>query len=162
KRTIDEFANTIAAQMEMIQQLKDEIARLKGGKSKPNLLPSKLEGNKDHNLCKRIKLHSNSNLLLLWIKSLESLTRPLVCGCFSATIMNIPAIRSLEISALARRIIKLIKKRGSKRGQPKGKPRKKKTELMIHDRPVIQPSNVPEGAIFKGYQRYTVQDIIFK
>lgn len=49
-----------------------------------------------------------------------------------------------------------------KPGQPKGKPRKKKTLLEIHDKPIIQPINIPEGAIFKGFKHYTVQDIVFK
>jgi hypothetical protein len=162
KCTIDELANTLAAQKEMIQQLKDEIARLNGRKPKPNISPSKLEGNKGRNFCERIKLQDTNNLLSLWTKSLENLARPPMCCCFSAAIADILAIRSLEISSLARRIIKLIKRRGSKRGQSKGKPRKKKTELLIHDHPVIQPANLPDCAIFKGYQRYMVQDIIFK
>ena len=50
-----------------------------------------------------------------------------------------------------------------KPGQPKGKLRKKKKTLLeIHDKPVIQPTFIPEVAIFKGYKLYTVQDIIFK
>jgi len=50
-----------------------------------------------------------------------------------------------------------------KPGQPRGKLRKKKKTLLeIHDKPVIQPALIPEGAIFKGYKPYTVQDIIFR
>jgi hypothetical protein len=42
-------------------------------------------------------------------------------------------------------------------------PRKqKKTLLTIHQEQVIQPSTIPEGAIFKGYKSYDIQDIIFK
>lgn len=42
-------------------------------------------------------------------------------------------------------------------------PRKKKTtSLEIHQEQVIQPTIVPEGATFKGYKFYDVQDIIFK
>jgi hypothetical protein len=40
--------------------------------------------------------------------------------------------------------------------------KKKKTSLEIHQEQVIQPPTIPEGAIFKGYKRYAVQDIIFK
>ena len=47
---------------------------------------------------------------------------------------------------------------------PRGKhPRKKKkTFLEIHQEQIIQPIFIPEGAIFKGYKPYDVQDIIFK
>jgi Transposase IS66 family len=47
---------------------------------------------------------------------------------------------------------------------PRGKhPRKKKkTVLEIHQEQIIQPSCIPEGAIFKGFKTYDVQDIIFK
>jgi len=47
---------------------------------------------------------------------------------------------------------------------PRGKhPRKKKKTLLeIHQEQVIQPADIPAGATFKGYKRYTVQDIIFK
>lgn len=47
---------------------------------------------------------------------------------------------------------------------PRGKhPRKKKkTTLEIHQEKVIQPTSIPEGAIFKGFKTYDVQDIIFK
>ena len=34
--------------------------------------------------------------------------------------------------------------------------------LDIHNRPIIQPTNIPEGAIFKGFKRYTIQDVVFK
>ena len=40
--------------------------------------------------------------------------------------------------------------------------RKKKTSLEIHQEQIIQPSSIPEDAIFKGYKSYSVQDIIFK
>ena len=45
-QTIDELTNTMAMQKELIQQLKDEIAVLKGQKPKPKIAPSKLEGPK--------------------------------------------------------------------------------------------------------------------
>lgn len=41
---IDNMANTLSMQKELIQQLKDEIAILKGQKPKPRIPPSNLEG----------------------------------------------------------------------------------------------------------------------
>lgn len=40
--------------------------------------------------------------------------------------------------------------------------KKKKTFLEIHQEQIVQPSTIPEGAIFKGYKPYDVQDILFK
>ena len=40
--------------------------------------------------------------------------------------------------------------------------KKKKTLLRIHEEKIVQPASIPEGAIFKGYKPYTVQDIIFQ
>jgi hypothetical protein len=53
---------------------------------------------------------------------------------------------------------------GKKPHMSRGKhPRKKKkTRLEIHQEQVIQPVSIPEGAIFKGYKSYAVQDIVFK
>lgn len=47
---------------------------------------------------------------------------------------------------------------------PRGKhPRKKKSDkLKIHNRQRIQPKSIPEGAVYKGYKKFTVQDIIFQ
>lgn len=42
-QTIEKMANTLAMQKELIQQLRDEIAILKGQKPKPKIPPSKLE-----------------------------------------------------------------------------------------------------------------------
>lgn len=71
-------------------------------------------------------------------------------------------VRALGISRLAKHVIKNVRRTG-KRGQAKGKPRKKKkTILEIHEKIVIQPESIPEGAVFKGYRSYMVQDIIFK
>lgn len=107
---IDKLTNTLAMQNELIQQLRDEIAILKGQKPKPKIPPSSLEGPKAKD--------------------------------------------------------KAAEQQGSgksgKPGQPKGKPRKKKTLLTIHNELVLQPVNIPEGAVFKGYRPYTVQDIIFQ
>jgi arsenate reductase-like glutaredoxin family protein len=38
-KVIDEMANTLAVQKELIQQLRDEIAHLKGQKPKPKIPP---------------------------------------------------------------------------------------------------------------------------
>jgi len=54
-------------------------------------------------------------------------------------------------------------RRIGKPGQPRGKPRKKKKTLLeIHEKIVIQPESIPEGAVFKGYKPYLVQEIIFE
>ena len=39
--------------------------------------------------------------------------------------------------------------------------KKKKVLLEIHQEQIIQPSSIPDGAIFKGYKSYDVQDISF-
>jgi hypothetical protein len=54
------------------------------------------------------------------------------------------------------------KEQGSKVTRGKHPRKKKKVSLQIHQEQVIQPSNIPEGAIFKGYKSYAVQDIIWK
>lgn len=56
------------------------------------------------------------------------------------------------------------KDKGTKPTLSRGKhPRKKKKKLLeIHQEQVLQPINIPEGAVFKGYKSYDVQDIIFK
>ena len=51
KKLLDIALNTIVLIKEEIQQLKDEIAILKGQKPLPKILPSKLEG--DHNKDKK-------------------------------------------------------------------------------------------------------------
>lgn len=56
------------------------------------------------------------------------------------------------------------KSQGQKPRISRGKhPRKKKkTFLKIHQEQIVQPSTIPERAIFKGYKSYDVQDIICK
>ena len=96
---IDELYNTVALQKEEIQQLKNEIAILKGQKPKPKIPPSKLEGPKSNDK-KKIKIPRGTH------------------------------------------------------------PRNKKTnKLQVHSKQRIKPESVPAGAIFKGYQKYTVQNI---
>lgn len=42
-------------------------------------------------------------------------------------------------------------------------PRHQKTKhLEIHTRNRVKPESIPEGAIFKGYQKFTVQDIVLR
>lgn len=167
-KVIDEMANTLAAQKELIQQLRDEIANLKGQKPKPKIPPSKLEGQTRkpdwHN---RISLCDNQRktiLFSLWVKDSTNSDTPSLHNCFSSinTAVAVLQERSLEISRLARLVIKKVRRIG-KQGQPRGKLRKKKKTLLeIHEKPVIQPENIPEGAIFKGFNRFTVQEIVFK
>lgn len=167
-KVIDEMANTLAMQKELIQQLKDEIANLKGQKPKPKIPPSKLEGpSSKADWRKRIGLHDNQRqtiLFSLWVKDRINCGIPNLGQCFSvmARVDVILQRRSLQISRLARLVIKQVRRSG-KPGQPTGKPRKKKkTLLQVHETPVIQPANIPEGAKFKGFNRYTVQEIVFK
>lgn len=165
KCAIDEFANTLALQSELIQQLRDEIAILKGQKPKPKIPPSLLEGQRKQNWRDRIKPHNSKKIILFstWVSSPESfvLSRRSIFAAIEATTAMV-RIRALVISQKALPIIKKVRRAG-KPGQPRGKPRKKKkTLLTIHDKPILQLENVPEGAIFKGYKKFTVQDIIFK
>lgn len=41
-------------------------------------------------------------------------------------------------------------------------PRKNKTKLTIHTEVVIAPASIPDGAVFKGFKSYTVQNIILQ
>jgi hypothetical protein len=163
---IDEMANTLAMQKELIQQLKDEIARLKGQKPKPDIKPSKLEGqNRKSDWRKRICPHNGQVKTILfpfwgYAKNFNRLSLNVSFSVIATEAFSLQT-RLLYISRLARLIIKKNKRLG-KPGQPKGKPRKKKTVLHIHQAPIIHPINIPEGAVFKGFKRYTVQDIIFE
>ena len=167
RQIIDEMANTLATQKELIQQLRDEIANFKGMKPKPRISPSKLEGpGSKPDWRKRVGPHDNkrkTTLFSLWVKNSANFNTPSL-NSFSAVLAVAFRLqeRSLEISRLAKLIIKKIRRIG-KPGQPRGKLRKKKkTILQIHEKPVIQPENIPEGAKFKGFNRYTVQEIIFE
>ena len=55
-------------------------------------------------------------------------------------------------------------KQNNKKKHSRGKhPRRQKmSQLDIHARTRIKPESIPEGAIFKGCQKYTVQDIILQ
>ena len=166
RQTIDQMTNMLAMQKELIQELRDEIAILKGQKPKPKIPPSKLEGPASKpDWRKRITPNSNQKKTILfawWMKPSSNFNvRPL--SELSAVLMRGYAQekRALEISKLAKAVIKRIRRLG-KPGQPRGKLRKKKTVLVIDESPVIQPENIPEGAIFKGFNRYTVQEIVFR
>jgi Transposase IS66 family len=168
RQIIDQMTNTLAMQKELIQQLKDEISRLKGQKPKPDIRPSKLEGQKRKpNWRKRIGLHNNSSktvLFSMWVYPLENTSSEFLSRNFLLVSEVLPSLRahSIKIARLAGRMIKKVRRLG-KPGQPKGKPRqKKKTLLQIHEKPVIHPKKIPEGAKFKGYNRYTVQELILK
>ena len=168
-QVIDEMTNTLAMQKELIQQLRDEIARLKGQKPKPDIRPSGIEGpNRKPDWHKKISWHDGQIKTVLfsalWAQGAENFDRPSLCGRLSATATLSLALRTrlLDISQLAKAVIKKVRRLG-KPGQPRGKPRKKKkTLLQIHEQTEIHPIHVPEGAEFKGFQRYTVQELIFK
>jgi hypothetical protein len=65
---------------------------------------------------------------------------------------------------------KLEKGKGSNKAKDNTNPptrgkhprQKKKTFLTIHQEQIIHPLAIPEGAKFKGYKKYDVQDIIFQ
>lgn len=100
---VDELTNGLVLLKEENQQLKDEIAYLKGQKPRPKIPPSALEGSKSKDKEKKTRLSRGKH------------------------------------------------------------PRKKKKILLeIHQEQVIQPTLIPDGAIFKGYKPYDVQDIISK
>jgi hypothetical protein len=54
------------------------------------------------------------------------------------------------------------KQKGSKASRSKRSRNKKKVLLEIHQEQIIQPLTIPEGAIFKGYKSYAVQDVVWK
>lgn len=160
----EQMANTLEIQKELIQQLRDEIARLKGQKPKPKIRSSKLEGPKSKpNWRKRIGLHDGLRKIVLfstWVK--RDFASSSAHTCFSSLRITESFQYPLKITRLARRVIKKVKRLG-KPGQPRGKPRqKKKTILRIHQERVVHPDGVPEGAKFKGYNRYTVQELTLR
>lgn len=96
---------TIALLKEQVQGLKDEMARLKGLKPKPQLRPSKLSRSDTPGETGKSEKEGN--------------------------------------------------------GKRPGSAKKPKTaQLEIHETIVCQPEGIPEGSRFKGYEDYTVQDVI--
>lgn len=162
----DKLINAMAFLKELLQQYRDEIAILKGQKPKPKISPGRLEGQKGKDIWrKRFQKNSGkwkSFLFTSWAKTSINSKKPLML--FGAIANNTPSLqlKSYEISCLAKSVIKNIRRKG-KPGQPKGKVRKKKKgKVEIHQRVKLQPANIPEGAVFKGYKPYLVQDIIFQ
>ncbi len=145
RQVIDEMANTLAMQKELIQQLRNEIARLKGQKPKPDIKPSKLEGqNRKPDWHKRIGPHNGQRktiLFSLWVY-VESLQRLPVRSTFSAitTATLTLRTRSLNISRLARQVIKKVRRIG-KPGQPK------RALAVASDPPCIPPSILDYSSI---------------
>ena len=123
RKIIDEMANTLAMQKELIQQLRDEIANLKGQKPKPKISPSKLEGpNSKPDWRKRIGPYDNQTkctLFSLWIKNSINLDVSSRKSFSDVFVVSISKGRPLEISRLARLIIKKVRWTG-RPGQPQG------------------------------------------
>ncbi len=100
---------------ECIQELKDEVARLKGEKGKPKIKPSQLE----------------------------------------------PQEKAPKPEADAQETKGENSKKKKKR--PGSEKRHKTADLTIHETKVIQPNQeIPSGSEFKGYQDYTVQELIVR
>ncbi len=100
---------------ECIQQLSDEIARLKGEKGKPKIKPSRLEAKEK------------------------------------------AGKEGADAEESASQDSKAHKKR------PGSAKRDKTASLPIHETTIIQPTaEIPPGSEFKGYQDYTVQELIIR
>jgi hypothetical protein len=54
------------------------------------------------------------------------------------------------------------KEKSEKNNRPGSNKRKKTKEIMIHDTKEIEPVDLPEGSVFKGYHDFTVQGIKFE
>jgi hypothetical protein len=161
RRINEEQANALALQKEIIQELRDEIAQLKGQKPKPTIRPSKLEGQaRKPNWRKRIGPYNARMKPFLFSAWFKQGFFPNTLSTFTAQANVAVASKRLStITSCACRTIKKVRRLG-KPGQPRGKPRqKKKTVLKIHEERLIQPDGVPKDAVFKGYNRYTVQDL---
>ncbi len=99
--------------LECIQELKDEVARLKGEKGKPKIKPSRLEPKG-----KAPKPEADTQES----KGEES---------------------------------------QKKKKRPGSEKRHKTADLTIHETKLIQPTQeIPPGSEFKGYQDYTVQELM--
>ena len=104
---------------ECIQELKDEIARLKGEKEKPKIKPSRLEQEKKD-----------------------------------------PQPHEEEAQQASSEDNPNAEKKKKRAGSAK---RKKTRELPIHEIKIIEPlPEIPTGSEFKGYQDYTVQELLIR
>ena len=103
---------------ERIQELTDEVARLKGEKERPKMKPSRLE----------------------------------------------PQDKAAKSEADAQESFEGKNSNSQKKKKRPGSAKRKKTaELPIHETKVIQPvEEIPPGSEFKGYQDYTVQELIIR
>ena len=100
---------------ECIQELTDEIARLKGEKGKPKIKPSRLEPDKK-------------------------------CSAQSEEIEEDAPVDGQ-----------------AKKKRPGSAKRHKTASLPIHETTIIQPTaEIPSGSEFKGYQDYTVQELMIE
>ena len=126
RQIIDEMVNKLAIQTELIQQLRDEIAHLKGQKPRPKIPPSKLEGpNSTSDWRKRISSH-DPRMKTIAFSSWVSAIKPDIPLCQNLAVTPVLSReRSLQITRLVRLVIKDTRRIG-KPGQPRGKPRKKK------------------------------------
>ena len=129
---IDRLTNSMAFQNELIQQLRDEIATLKGQKPKPKIPPSKLEGTKSktkwHERFKKIPKSEKSIVFASWVNNFVSCITPSASFRTSTIAKTNTAlqIRAYDISRLIKSIVKKVKRKRSKPGQPNGRPRTKK------------------------------------
>lgn len=168
-RAIDRLTNSMAFQKELIQQLKDEIAILKGQKPKPKIPPSGLEGPKSkkkwHERFQKMPKSEIPIVFASWVNNFVGYLMPSAWLRISKIANANPTLqtRAYDISHLVKPIVKKVKRKRSKPGQPNGQLRcKKKGHIEIHNQVDIQPNNLPEGAVFKGYKPYLVQDLIFQ
>jgi len=164
RRVNEETVNILSLQKEIIQELRNEIARLKKQNPKPDIPSSNLEGPKSKpNWRKKIGPRNDQMKIILfstWMKKDYLLST--MHSYFSLHRIITPSKRLLSIIKLASRVIKKTKRR-VKPGQPRGKSRQKKNGVLkIHEKRHIELEKIPEGAEFKGYQKYTVQELSIK
>jgi hypothetical protein len=130
-KQIDESTNALSVLKELVQQLRDEIAILKGLNPKPKIKPSQLEGAKKksnwHKRFRRWSEKENQIVFGFWVGVLPCRYAPSPLPSLKqiSNLTNAFQVRAFEVSRLARSAIKNVRRVG-KRGQPRGKPRKKK------------------------------------
>lgn len=120
---IEQLVEENAHQAEIIQQLRDEIAVLKGEKARPKFKPSGMEQQSGNNSDDGDDDHKGE--------------RP-------------PGNEETGETS-------------GKKKRPGSEKRHKKRQLPIHETQMIAPGTaIPDGAIFKGYDDFIVQDIRFE